>query len=688
MTGSQRASWIIVGATCLIASACESESSHTEPPPGAAFDHPACPAGEAPAAEGELRNCGEIDLGPVRVRASPESLRRPVTMSATVLAEAPALPAGVEVAGQAVDITIDDVGALDAPLEVAMRYDPALVGPERIPVVLHWDDAGRAQPSPVLRVDAATGELDVLGRDFSEHTVGSASTQTPPEYFWTGFDPALDGWSIDNEGGPAFTLGGNCIGMSAFAAWYLRHPDRVARRLASRFTGDTARILAMRAQRALQGLWYLNQSTAERAFLHQEDLAAGAGTAAGAAALAVARLKVNLATLNAPQVMVINHLRRDARNPNAYFVWHHAILIVGYTEAGLIAYDPNYRASYVRLPTRRYTVTEGGVSFEGDLLTGRVEYLQGSLMAPGATILESTSTEPAEFRVFTVPAMGTEENFAALMAEADTGFTRSSYITMSTPQEGEQLADRIVNVQGTFTTLNPETTTGFLWVRGLMFPLERSGVSGFTEVASPAFAGSYPIYVLLAEPESLRTAWYLNSAVRRINVTNSEPPAELLVTLTWDTLATDLDLYLVAPNGDTMCWNCGSTDAGAFRTDDRWSGGPEFAFVTTAPRWGHVLQPTGDYRVRVHWYENAPEELGTTVTVNVIWRERVLGAASAGNELVCRHVFRMTEWNPSNSDPDAEGPDWYEVAAITFDPSAADPVRPANGCRGPLPGEV
>ena len=436
----------------------------------------------------------------------------------------------------------------------------------------------------------------------------------------------------------------------------------------------------MRAQRAMQALWYLDSSAGKPVFLHPDVSATGLAILDSASALT--RLKVNLAAFKEPQILVINQRRRDPQGVGPDTVFHHAILVMAYNEKAVVAYDPNYPESLVWLPTERRPVPAGGGPSEVEVLAGTVVYQTGPHLAPGTVLVSSTPAEPASFRVFTTPGLGSEANFQALLKEADDRFRRSDAILLSIPRDGETIDDRVVNVQGSFTTLDPETTRGQLWSRGLVFPLDRSGESGFTELASPAFAGRYPLHVMLAEPAALETAWHLNSAVKRLTLENTEPPADLLVTMTWDTPGTDLDLYLETPSGDTLCWNCGSSDGGAFRTDDRYNGGPEYAFVTTHPRWGHIVG-AGKYKVRVHWYENAaPDVQETLVTVHVIWRERVLGGLmeTVVPERVCRYTFRMRAWNPANSDPDATGPDWYEVATATFDPRVAEPVEPSSGC--------
>ena len=99
--------------------------------PRAAWDHPAC---ATPSAEpGILNACGALDLGPVIVRASPESLRRPVRVTAAVI-PTPALPDGFRPLGDTVDVTVDDEGALDAPLELSFTWDPTSLPPGTLPV--------------------------------------------------------------------------------------------------------------------------------------------------------------------------------------------------------------------------------------------------------------------------------------------------------------------------------------------------------------------------------------------------------------------------------------------------------------------------------------------------------------------------------------------------------------------------
>lgn len=99
-------------------------------------------------------------------------------------------------------------------------------------------------------------------------------------------------------------------------------------------------------------------------------------------------------------------------------------------------------------------------------------------------------------------------------------------------------------------------------------------------------------------------------------------PPELLgtgdvqVTLTWENIA-DLDLHVIDPAGEDICWWNASSESGGEADWDDWcspisSGGPENIY------WPYAEAPSGEYVVFIDYYESCRAQEETTWTVRLI----------------------------------------------------------------------
>jgi len=87
------------------------------------------------------------------------------------------------------------------------------------------------------------------------------------------------------------------------------------------------------------------------------------------------------------------------------------------------------------------------------------------------------------------------------------------------------------------------------------------------------------------------------------------PAADLRVTITWNTDNTDIDLWIVDPNGEKCFYENKTTATGLTLLDDLTQGyGPERATAKTSV--------AGDYKVQVHYYNNNGNTLSAETYVN------------------------------------------------------------------------
>jgi len=132
------------------------------------------------------------------------------------------------------------------------------------------------------------------------------------------------------------------------------------------------------------------------------------------------------------------------------------------------------------------------------------------------------------------------------------------------------------------------------------------------------------------------------------------PSSVILVTLTWDTNDTDVDLYVIDPTEDYSCWYHETTaDGGELDYDITTGYGPEHWTLMTADtvRYGQL------YKVRVHYYSDHSKG-PTNYTVSIKLYE------GTSREVEYWYRGNLAVDNSSNDDPDDTGPDWVDIAEI------------------------
>ncbi len=166
------------------------------------------------------------------------------------------------------------------------------------------------------------------------------------------------------------------------------------------------------------------------------------------------------------------------------------------------------------------------------------------------------------------------------------------------------------------------------------------------------------------------TARSCNCVSEAREVEADAPPADILVTLTWGAIQTDVDLYVYEPMQaeaaeNSVCYYgapCASgegltTALGAILdTDNRAGYGPEN--YTLSEEAGGTLA-AGTYRVRAHFYEDSRDAPAAGVAFSV----RILLSENQSGEMA--QVFTGTLESADNvGDPRGTGPQWADVAEI------------------------
>jgi hypothetical protein len=118
---------------------------------------------------------------------------------------------------------------------------------------------------------------------------------------------------------------------------------------------------------------------------------------------------------------------------------------------------------------------------------------------------------------------------------------------------------------------------------------------------------------------------YFGERLERMS--NPQPKSDLRVTISWNTDATDVDLWVIEPDGTKCFYQNTRTKSGGELSQDQTQGyGPE--------RYQVVKALKGKYRILVHYFNNNPNLLGGETHVNVV----VTRFAGTGQEVTTRHT--------------------------------------------------
>lgn len=454
----------------------------------------------------------------------------------------------------------------------------------------------------------------------------------------TGFRPADDGFQIVNYGSSIHN-GGECFGMSAFAQWYYdaqmpsngdfydKYMDSVGSdRSGNTLTGQD--VIATRAHSAINQAWTFSNDIIPNTGTRAEDR-----YNAIVSALKLTRRPVTLFLLPA--------------NSNS----GHAVLSFGVDEdkGRLSIYDPNHPGEI-----REIVYDKSAQTFQPYSGYSRV-FLNGS----GTYSLD--------------------ESFANIFADAQHSFTADNmpHISITSHQNGETVDTRNITLTGVV-----ESSEVLVRKIDVLVGNEKFSTSVATDGAFSLGLSLNPgeqrlRFIVRDEADHPLTPNNTDTAPFAINVASNT--SVMLVTLTWDEGDTDVDLYVIDPQGDYSVYYHMLTDDGGELDYDVTTGyGPEH--WTLAPddtvRWDQA-----SYRVRVHYYSGPAGGTHYKLTVKLYeGTEREVEYVNTGYLAVS---------NPDNDQPDATGPDWAEFTLpITLTAASTAAPRALRAPPAPVPAAI
>jgi len=509
-------------------------------------------------------------------------------------------------------MTIDGEGAnFDQLVEITVPYTDI----NDLPVPFYIDSNNNLKPVLITNIDEANKTVTFVTGHASRWTwLVDLFTDTPDED--TEFRPSDDGFQIANYGS-TINSGGECFGMTTFAQWYYdKHTedgdyyDRFMTSVGLDSAGDSITGQDVIATRAF--------SAANQSWNWYEYILPNINTSdeyrykAIVAAMEVTKRPVNLS------------IKKVDANGN--FVGGHAVLAYGVDSADgeIFIYDPNYPGTtkYITYNTTTKTFDTYGV------------YTKFFLNGTGTYDLE--------------------ESYDNILDDAEHSFTTDNMpaISISSHESGDTVTERTITLVG-----NVESSEVLITKLEVVVGAEKY-------TAEVADDGSFDVSISLTIGENIlnfTTLGELNGELYEITPNNFDTDpfvinldmdtSVMLVTLTWDKNDTDLDLYVIDPNGDYSAYYHKTTaDGGELDHDITTGYGPEHWTLTTADT---VRWDTDSYTVRVHYYSDHSNG-GTNYTLTVQLYE------DTDYEVEYVKTGYISTNSSSNNQPADTGDDWVD----------------------------
>lgn len=525
----------------------------------------------------------------------------PVAVEVALADQAPApVPDGFGAVEQVREVLVSDEGRLNAPVEMALDYDPATLGGGD-PMVLRFDEeTGDYQPVTMFDLDSAGRTVGIDSRVFSDLVTTVVDAVLPASYSVTGFNLANDVWNIRNFGS-YFSPGGNCLGMSGYAVWFAG--NRPSQALNGKYDASAgspismAHLTATRAHLAQSQYWAVLQYGRTRQY----------GDAFTARAM-----KTAMYLWNQPLVLILG-VEAGPR---------HAVVVYGWDETDFLIYEVNTNPGSTR--------------------TAKVPFANGSFGQYG---------NYTRFGFLAVSSLGRNEDFAALTTDAEGGFAGSSNISLTSPVQNAEINDVKARITGTLTGDLASGRDVVAYLNGPQRIDLGSDVSQFNREVPIKFGEN--TLIILAGDMSQQSMWYQNGATLVRTFEGTLAPFVFRSTLTWNK-AGDVDLYVTEPGGGTSWYSSKTTSNGLSLDFDNTSGyGPEN--ITLSPERGDTVLE-GDYKIRVHYYRGEGPVSGQVAV------STYEGQDNQKNRTFNWTI--SADGSSSTKGPGGTGPQWTDIADV------------------------
>ena len=511
----------------------------------------------------------------------------------------------------------------DQPVEITVPYDPDNGEGFVIPYFIDAD--GKLDLLETTNIDSNNHTITFVTFHCSWYSwiIPTASAPGPEDSYDTGYRPGNDGFKIINPYNEA-TDGQSCVGMSAFSLWYFSNEKNQAAggNFYSRFMDEIPpsnktgqNIIATSAQTLLGKVY-------ETFF------------------------KPN--TINTSDEwnfqIITNALKNSGKPVMIYlepFVTHvtHVVLCYRYTDDGtglykLFIYDPNHPGN----ESLEITYDSHNKDFSTyNFFYSKIRYLGIASFTPRLNV---------DFQILYDCA---KANF-----NCDT-----ATINIASHTNGQSVSEKNIELRGTIISGSIPVTKIEVWNDTSLFQANVYADGSLFLPISLHAGENHLIFscsgTIVKDGQTQLITIGSNMDLVDFVINSTYEYSAILVTLTWETDQTDLDLYVIDPTGDYSCYyHMPTLDGGELDRDDVDGFGPEHWTLTYNDnvRWGQ------DYKVRVHYFRN--EGIVSNFTVTIVTNEGTV------NERVNSYRGNLAVSDVENDAPSDVGADWRDIATINI----------------------
>lgn len=537
---------------------------------------------------------------------------------------------------------------------------------DAVPVPYRIEEDGTLRPAQATEINRAAGTFTFItfcsGRFSWIETV--VDSRAEPVRLTTGYTPEHDGFQIVNKGS-RINPGGECLGMTSFSLWYFlnKHKEPISSRdfyprfmekmknASENIVGQN--IIATRSHTSLGNQDYFKN-------ILGDEYGLGRILFKPSDADRYASICNHLKMTRKPVFLGLMGYYVISKDKEIQPGGGHSVLAYAYEDSGDIGifrvYDPNEPGNATR-----------SVVFDKTKKSWR----------PYSSALRVDERNPVSeygFREIAYSGDGSfkmgKENFRNILRDAELNFQDDirAVIELTSHASGDIVSSREVTLRGKVHSGPVLISKMDVFVGDKKFSTNLKEGGDF-KLSVPLEKGANQLrfsvwgeelfnvpeeglrYFLVQQPNNYDKK---GGVILNCDVDNSV----MLVTLTWDTNNTDVDLYVIDPSGDCSCYYHKKTaDGGELDVDITRGYGPEHWTLlrTNTIRYG---QP---YKIRLHYYSdhgNGP----TNYTVKV----KLYEGTDREKELP---IIRgnLAHSNRSNDRPDGTGPDWVDIAEITLE---------------------
>jgi uncharacterized protein YfaP (DUF2135 family) len=522
-------------------------------------------------------------------------------------------------AGFALTLDTGDAEQFDQPVTITVPF----TDPRKVPVPYYVDSSGSLELAQLVSIDANAHTFTFQTFHASWYTW----IYTPMDWLGigdheTGYAPRADGFQIVNTGSD-FNRGGECLGMTSFSLWYFMHAKsngNLYPRFMEQYGTDSfgrsikgQNIIATRAFTSIAQQWNTYYDTITQQTALSED----------ARYLVIANA---IQTTGAPVLIHLGH----SSSPNG---GGHSVLAYAFNDLTkrISVYNPNEPGQspsmYFDAGNHKFKPYDGYdiITFCGD----------GSLHL--------------------------SEPYQNILDDAQAGFhgNRTAQVNVGSPSSGSHVADRSVAITGTIESGQVLVAKLTVLVGSTAFSTNVGQDGSFSLTVNLVRGENHLTFATYGpDADGKLTAVSNNLGSQDYVITLDAAQSIMLVTLTWDTNDSDVDLYVTDPLGYTSWFADKVTPSGGTLDYDITTGyGPEHWTLLRTDQ----IQWNQPYIIRLHYYSdhsNGP----TNYTVSVMLNEDTPRQS--------QYFYRgnLSANDPSNREPGSTGDDWVDIASPVLQP--------------------